>query len=128
MGKYQMSEHPLCTALRELTSRDLPPVQQAFDDYQQECFIERPPEFFALELTGEAGELTGEAGELANLVKKQWKDKEAGRQGDEATRRSNEIAEEAADVLIALMNFCNAQGVDLGPAVAEKLEKIKPSR
>ena len=115
-----MSEHPLCTALRELTSDNLPPIQQAFDDYQQVCFIQRPPEFFALELTGEAGE-------LANLVKKQWKEKEAGRQGDEATRRTESIAEEAADVLIALMNFCNAQGVDLGEAVSRKLSLIEPS-
>ena len=87
-------------------------VQQSFDRYQQACFTARPPEFFALELNGEAGE-------LANLEKKAWKGK---------TIPPERFADEAADVLIALMNYCNARGVDIGRAVAEKLLTIEERR
>ena len=103
--------HPLCAELQRATLRNLPEVQHGFDDYQRECFLARPAEFFALELCGEAGE-------LANLVKKQWK----GRAID-----AHHLADEAADVFIALMNYCNAAGIELGPAIADKLSRIAPS-
>lgn len=104
--------HPLCRDLIEAASPRLHDVQQSFDAYQQACFLERSSEFFALELCGEAGE-------LANLVKKRWK-------GSEIPQ--DRVAEEAADVLIALMNYCNAAKVDLGAAVARKLALIQPSK
>jgi NTP pyrophosphatase (non-canonical NTP hydrolase) len=104
--------HPLCEDLMAAVRDGVAPVQHAFDVYQQECFIARPPEFFALELCGEAGE-------LANLEKKRWKG---------AAPNDAHTAEEAADVFIALMNFCNARGIDLAAAVAEKLPRIRPSR
>lgn len=87
-------------------------VQEGFDSYQNAYFTSRSPEFFCLELNGEAGE-------LANIEKKKWK----GRDIDEA-----KFADEAADVLIALMNYSNARGVDLGAAVEAKLQKIESKR
>lgn len=87
-------------------------VQQAFDAYQQAAFEARKPEFFSLELCGEAGE-------LANLEKKAWKGR------DIPPERFND---EAADVLIALMNYANARGVDLADAVREKLRVIESRR
>jgi NTP pyrophosphatase (non-canonical NTP hydrolase) len=83
-------------------------VQEQFDAYQLLHFPKRTPEFFCLELNGEAGE-------LANLEKKQWKGKQI---------EQERFCDEAADVMIALMNYCNARGVDLGKSVKEKLEKI----
>ncbi len=87
-------------------------IQRAFDIYQNEFFIARPPEFFALELCGEAGE-------LANLEKKRWRGQQI---ADAAT------ADEAADVLISLMNFANARGIDLTSAVVDKLRRIPHSK
>ncbi len=87
-------------------------VQQSFDDYQKADFPERTPQFFCLELCGEAGE-------LANLQKKEWK----GRDIADA-----DLADEAADVLIALMNYSNARKLDLGAAVAAKLAVIEAKR
>lgn len=87
-------------------------LQAAFNDYQTACFTQRPPEFFALELTGEAGE-------LANLEKKAWKGRVIG---------PDRFADEAADVLIALMNYSNARGVDLRGAVQAKLREIERRR
>lgn len=87
-------------------------IQRAFDVYQNEFFIARPPEFFALELCGEAGE-------LANLEKKRWRGQQI---SDAAT------ADEAADVLISLMNFANARGIDLTSAVVDKLRRIPHSK
>jgi NTP pyrophosphatase (non-canonical NTP hydrolase) len=87
-------------------------VQDFFNEYQLRCFPSRSPEFFCLELNGEAGE-------LANLEKKKWKGKVIGHEL---------FSDEAADVLIALMNYANARGIDLGKAVAEKLEKIEQKR
>jgi NTP pyrophosphatase (non-canonical NTP hydrolase) len=87
-------------------------VQQQFDEYQRACFTERPAEFFALELCGEAGE-------LANLEKKRWKGREI---------PLERLSDEAADVLIALMNYANASGVNLGEAVVEKLIRIEDQR
>lgn len=39
--------------------------------------------------------------------------------------REPKVAEEAADVLICLLNFCSRAGVDLGRAVDEKLAKAE---
>ncbi len=91
---------------------ELQRVQQAFDEYQKADFPERTPQFFCLELCGEAGE-------LANLQKKEWKGREIA---------DADIADEAADVLIALMNYANARKLDLGAAVAGKLEVIERKR
>ncbi|GAB5464827.1 MAG: hypothetical protein Kapaf2KO_02630 [Candidatus Kapaibacteriales bacterium] len=87
-------------------------IQEGFDSYQNAYFETRSPEFFCLELNGEAGE-------LANLEKKQWK----GREIDH-----DRFGDEAADVLIALMNYCNARNVSLGQCVATKLQKIETKR
>ncbi len=104
--------HPLCTELLDTIGGFLAPIQQGFDAYQRECFVARPPEFFALELCGEAGE-------LANLEKKRWRG---------STVDDTRTAEEAADVFIALMNFCNARGINLAHALALKLPTIVPSK
>ncbi len=87
-------------------------VQEQFDHYQRTCFPERTPEFFALELAGETGE-------LANLEKKAWKGR---------TVEPARFEDEAADVLIALVNYCNARGVNLGQAVDKKLRHIEQRR
>lgn len=87
-------------------------IQTRFDAYQREKFTERPPEFFSLELCGEAGE-------LANLEKKLWKGKVIAHEA---------VSDEAADVLIALMNYANARGIDLGAAVVAKLYRIEEKR
>ena len=87
-------------------------VQKEFDSYQRDWFPSRSPEFFCLELNGEAGE-------LANLEKKSWKGK---------TIDYDNFADEAADVLIALMNYSNARGVDLSRAVMDKLRRIDAKR
>lgn len=87
-------------------------VQSLFDTYQQAKFPARSPEFFCLELCGEVGE-------LANLQKKKWKGKEI----DEA-----QLADEAADVFIALMNYANAAGIDVADAVIDKLQRIEAKR
>jgi NTP pyrophosphatase (non-canonical NTP hydrolase) len=86
----------------------IPAVQKEFDEYQKEHFPVRSGEFFCLELNGEAGE-------LANLEKKLWKGKDIAHE---------DLADEAADVLIALMNYSNVRGINLGEAVRLKLEKI----
>lgn len=106
-----MSVDQLREQLSTVVLRNVSVVQTEFDRYQRAGFIERPPEFFALELCGEAGE-------LANIEKKRWR----GTSIDEQHR-----AEEAADVFISLMNFCNAAGIDLSSAVARKLENIVPN-
>lgn len=87
-------------------------VQNEFDKYQKECFTKRSPEFFCLELNGEAGE-------LANFEKKHWK----GRSVDKEF-----FEDEAADVFIALMNYSNSRHIDLGKAVSRKLKIIEQKR
>ena len=87
-------------------------VQRGFDQYQQGYFTERSGEFFCLELNGEAGE-------LANLEKKRWKGKPI---SDE------ELADEAADVLIRLCNYANARHINLSEAVHKKLITIEHRR
>lgn len=88
------------------------PIQNGFDEYQNECFSSKPSEFFCLELNGEAGE-------LANLEKKSWK----GNSPD-----FQRFEDEAADVFIALMNYCNVKHINLEKAVVEKLQKIESKR
>lgn len=87
-------------------------IQSLFDQYQNTYFEKRSPEFFCLELNGEAGE-------LANNEKKQWKGRAI---------EHKQFEDEAADVLIALMNYSNARGVDLANAVARKLQTIEHKR
>lgn len=87
-------------------------IQSQFGEYQNSYFPERSPEFFCLELNGEAGE-------LANAEKKRWK----GRYVDDEV-----YANEAADVFIALMNYANARGIDLSKAIKKKLLKIEKER
>jgi NTP pyrophosphatase (non-canonical NTP hydrolase) len=108
MAPYSSSFEALLVACEEL----LPRLQSRFDAYQRENFPERVPEFFCLELCGEAGE-------LANLEKKQWK-------GHQVDRK--QFAEEAADVLIALVNYANARGIELGAAIKAKLGTIEQRR
>lgn len=90
----------------------LPSLQNHFAEIQNTWFVGRPREFFCLELCGEAGE-------LANLEKKSWKGIDI---------PAVNIEDEAADVFIALMNYCNVSGINLGAAVASKLSTIQPSK
>lgn len=94
--------------------RGIRDTQADFNRYQNEAFGARSPEFFALELAGECGE-------LANLEKKIWRD--PSRSDCRAA-----LPDEAADVLIALMNYCNSRGIDLESAVVAKLERIEQRR
>lgn len=87
-------------------------IQSKFNDYQNECFDNRSPEFFCLELNGEAGE-------LANLEKKSWKGKIV---------PIDRFEDEAADVMIALINYANARGISLGKSVYKKLLTIEEKR
>lgn len=89
-------------------------TQESFLEYQLLAFGQRVPSFFALELAGEVGE-------LANLEKKIWRD-------PENTPDFSRLSDEAADVFIALMNYCNARQIDLQPAVISKLKKIEERR
>jgi len=95
---------PLENALRQ--------AQEGFNAYNCAAFPKRPAEFFALELAGEAGE-------IANNEKKIWKGREIPHE---------DLADEAADVLIAVVNYANARGIDLAGAVAEKLHEIERRR
>lgn len=90
----------------------LPSIQDEFGTYQNSFFTKQPREFFALELCGEAGE-------LANLEKKRWRGQEI---------ENGRFEEEAADVFIALVNYCNSAGLDLSAAVAQKVVLIPPSK
>jgi NTP pyrophosphatase (non-canonical NTP hydrolase) len=94
------------------TAESLRRTQGLFDAYQRAKFTARPPEFFSLELCGEAGE-------LANLEKKLWKGQDIAHEA---------VADEAADVLIALMNYANARGINLAEAVDAKLRRIEAKR
>lgn len=92
--------------------KNLKKIQTDFDKYQNNFIKKRKPEFFCLELNGEAGE-------LANLEKKLWKGK---------VIDFNLVADEAADVFIALMNYCNSRELDLAKSVNLKLIKIETKR
>jgi len=98
--------------LINLTENHLADIQKAFDDYQNNYFTARSPEFFCLELNGEAGE-------LANNEKKQWKGREI---------EHSAFEDEAADVMIALMNYSNARKIDLASALSRKLKTIENKR
>lgn len=87
-------------------------IQFEFDTYQKNFFPERKPEFFCLELNGEAGE-------LANAEKKIWKGKNI---------EKSLLEDEAADVFIALMNYTNSRNINLARSVKEKLIKIEDKR
>ncbi len=108
MAYHSTSFEALLVACEEL----LPRLQSRFDAYQRENFPDRTPEFFCLELCGEVGE-------LANLEKKQWKG---------VAIEPERYADEAADVLIALINYANARGIDLGAAVKAKVGIIEQHR
>jgi len=105
---FQLTDNDFYVPIEEHLRR----VQGHFDEYQRAAFVERPSEFFALELCGEAGE-------LANLEKKRWKGKAIAQE---------DLSDEAADVLIALMNYANARGINLGEAVRAKLVRIEEKR
>jgi NTP pyrophosphatase (non-canonical NTP hydrolase) len=87
-------------------------LQRQFATYQESAFPTRPSRFFSLELCGEAGE-------LANLEKKVWKGR------DIAGER---FADEAADVLIAVLNYANSRGIDLAAAAEAKMSAIDRRR
>lgn len=88
-------------------------AQESFTQYQSQAFEDRSPAFFALELAGECGE-------LANLEKKAW------RIGKVANAEA--LNEEAADVFISLINYCNSREIDLENAVKQKLHAIEQRR
>ena len=91
-------------------------MQAEFAAYQAAAFGKREPAFFALELCGEAGE-------LANLEKKAWR-------GTKMTPETfaQAVAEEAADVLITVLNYANARDINLARQVADKLKIIEHRR
>jgi len=91
---------------------NLPVIQQGFDYYQEQFFKKKPPEFFCLELNGEAGE-------LANLEKKLWKGR---------TISEDDLSDEAADVFIALINYCNSRNINLSSSLIKKLKIIEEIR
>lgn len=100
--------------IKEMTelARALQEAQRGLAFYNEKAFPPRPPEFFALELSGEAGE-------LANKEKKIWKGKPI---------PVEDLAEEAADVLIAVLNYSNSRGINLGEALLHKLNVIEDRR
>jgi NTP pyrophosphatase (non-canonical NTP hydrolase) len=106
------AENPVFNKLLEAIDSSLSDVQRLFDEYQKNYFTYRPPEFFCLELNGEAGE-------LANLEKKLWKGK--------AVDKSS-LADETADVFIALFNYANSRQIDIKSALINKLRKIEKTR
>lgn len=104
-----------------MTTEVVPPAvfglnktQENFAQYQNKAFPKREPQFFALELAGECGE-------LANCEKKLWRD--PARKIEE-----NKLEDEAADVFIALINYCNTRGINLENAVQRKLSEIERRR
>jgi dCTP diphosphatase len=61
-----------------------------------------------------------EAGELLELFL--WTDDQSPGQPT-SPERAARVADEAADVMICLLNLCDRAGIDLGQAVASKLER-----
>ena len=100
--------------LKEPSALGLKNIQIEFDHYQTNAFENRGPNFFSLELCGECGE-------LANLEKKIWRD-------PSKPIEIEKLADEAADVFIALMNYCNARKIDIEKAVTLKLTRIEEKR
>lgn len=109
-----MKESQTPPALKPPEVQGLAVTQKSFLAYQLQAFGQRSPSFFALELAGEVGE-------LANLEKKIWRDP----QSDPDMLK---LSDEAADVFIALMNYCNARGIELEESVSSKLERIEKRR
>ncbi len=89
-------------------------IQQDFDRYQKAAFEDRVPAFFALELAGECGE-------LANMEKKHWR-------VPTQAPSMDDVADEAADVFIALMNYANSRGFSLEEKINRKLKRIEEKR
>lgn len=107
-----MDKNPIFENLLEAIKNGLPDIQKFFDEYQSIFFPKRPPEFFCLELNGEAGE-------LANAEKKLWKGKEI---------PNEKLEDESADVFIALLNYVNARKINLSEALHLKLHEIENKR
>ncbi len=107
-----MDKNPIFENLLEAIENGLPEIQKFFYEYQSNFFPKRPPEFFCLELNGEAGE-------LANAEKKLWKGKEI---------PNEKLKEESADVFIALLNYVNARKINLSEALYLKLHEIENKR
>ncbi len=63
-----------------------------------------------------AAALAVEAAELQEIFL--WREPD-----DRCEDKRQEIEDEAADVLLCLLNFCNRANVDIGPALLRKLEK-----
>jgi NTP pyrophosphatase (non-canonical NTP hydrolase) len=99
---------------KEPSAIGLKKIQTEFDNYQKNAFEERSSSFFSLELCGECGE-------LANLEKKIWRD-------PKKSINFENLADEAADVFIALMNYCNSRNIDLENSVTIKLTRIEEKR
>jgi NTP pyrophosphatase (non-canonical NTP hydrolase) len=107
-----MNDYQTFDKLLKAISQGLPEIQKCFDNYQEEFFLKRQPEFFCLELNGEAGE-------LANAEKKIWKG---------LSIPQEKLEDEAADVFIALLNYVNSRKLNLTDALITKLNKIHNSR
>ena len=99
---------------KEPSPLGLKKIQNEFDNYQKNAFEERTPSFFSLELCGECGE-------LANLEKKIWRD--PSKEID-----MEKLSDEAADVFIALINYCNTRKINLEESVTAKLKRIEEKR
>jgi len=108
-----MTEKPAPPAEFHLPlAREIARTQPVMAQWNASLFPARPPEFFALELCGETGE-------LANKEKKLWRGEDI---------RAKELAEEAADILITLLNYCNSRDIDLGEAFEEKVRVVEMRR
>ena len=90
--------------LKEPSANGLKTIQKEFDLYQNNAFEKRSASFFSLELCGESGE-------LANLE-----------------IEMDKLSDEAADVFIALMNYCNSRNINLEESVHSKLKRIEDKR
>jgi len=107
-----MNDYQTFDKLLKAIGQGLPQIQKCFDNYQEEFFPKRQPEFFCLELNGEAGE-------LANAEKKIWKG---------LSVPQEKLEDEAADVFIALLNYVNSRKLNLTDALITKLNKINNSK
>jgi NTP pyrophosphatase (non-canonical NTP hydrolase) len=67
--------------------------------------------------------ITGELGELASLIKMRNRERD-GLPGNKFSPTQRQIADEAADVFAYLDLFCEANGIDLGEAVAVKFNEV----
>jgi NTP pyrophosphatase (non-canonical NTP hydrolase) len=67
--------------------------------------------------------IVGELGELASLIKMRNRERD-GLTGNKFSPTDEQIAKEAADVMIYLDLFCAAHGIDLGAAVVQKFNEV----